>query len=142
MIDTSLIVECAERGSVRREARIEGQIVRERDFRLLANFVLDLSTTGARASSATQMLTGEEVLVSFKIPETTEWFDAEGVITRVSHGRRPLDFGPSFSVQFTRIFDEDTLPVLRKSLLRLPPVTPRRPARFERRFTEAPALFF
>jgi hypothetical protein len=39
------------------------------------------------------ILTGEDVLVSFKSPADDRWFDCDAVIARVLHGRRCRDDG-------------------------------------------------
>jgi hypothetical protein len=67
------------------------QVVRERDFRLVAEATLDLSTTGMLVPTREAVLTGEDVLVSFRVPGTAAWVDCEAVVARVVHGRRAAD---------------------------------------------------
>jgi hypothetical protein len=99
------------RASFRRYVRLECQVVREIDFRLVGDLALDLSTKGmlARVRRGERVLTGEEVFVSFKPPRTNEWFDAQGVVARVIHGRRPGDHGLSIGIEFVNLCKEDEL---------------------------------
>lgn len=89
------------RSSFRRYVRIDCQVVREHDFKLVGDLALDLSTKGMRVRAKSRILTGEEVVVTFKPPGSNIWFDAFGVVARVLHGRRPGDYGLSFGVEFT-----------------------------------------
>jgi hypothetical protein len=88
------------RKTPRRFVRIECEIVRLRDRAELARRTLDLSTDGMLVMTGHRVLTGEEVLVSFQIPATREWFDATGAVARVIHGRRPGDRGRCLGIQF------------------------------------------
>src|SRR5882724_9562408 len=80
------------RQSSRHTVKIECQVVRERDFSLIADRVVDLSASGALVGPADPALTGERILVSFRIPRSTLWVDAEATVSRVVHGRRPGEF--------------------------------------------------
>lgn len=95
------------RRSFRRFVRLDCQVVRERDFELIADLALDLSTKGMLVRSNARVLTGEEVVVSFKPPRCNEFFDAMGVVARVLHGRRPGDLGPSLGIEFVGVGRED-----------------------------------
>ncbi len=103
------------RASFRRYVRIDCQVVREHDFRLIGDLALDLSTKGmlVRAvlprESGVCVLTGEEIVVSFQLPRSNVWFDAQGVIARVLHGRRPGDYGLSFGIEFVNLSHDDEL---------------------------------
>lgn len=95
--------------SFRRYVRVDCQVVREHDFRLVGNLMLDLSTKGALVRACGRVLTGEELIVSFKPPRSNEWFDAEAVVARVLHGRRPSDYGLSFGIEFVNLATEDQM---------------------------------
>lgn len=95
------------RSSFRRYVRLDCQVVRESDFRLVGDLVLDLSTRGMLVRARERVLTGEEVVVSFRPPRSNAWFDALGVVARVVHGRRPGDYGLSFGVEFYGMSAED-----------------------------------
>ena len=112
------------RGSSRHTVKIACQVVRERDFRLIADRVVDLSATGALVGPADPALTGERILVSFRIPRSTVWVDAEATVTRVVHGRRPGEFSRSLAIEFD---DLETLPrfMLQEALRIVPPAPPR-----------------
>ena len=88
------------RRSFRRYVRLDCQVVREHDFRLIGDLALDLSTRGMLVWARERVLTGEEVIIAFRPPGSSAWFDAQGIVTRVLHGRRPGDFGLSFAVEF------------------------------------------
>lgn len=95
------------RRAFRRFVRLDCQVVRERDFRLVADLALDLSTQGMLVRAKLPVLTGEEVVVTFKPPRQNEWFDACAVVARVLHGRRPGDMGPSLGLEFVGLSRED-----------------------------------
>jgi hypothetical protein len=88
------------RRAFRRFVRIDCQVVREHDFRLVGDLALDLSTKGMLVRARTRVLTGEELLVAFRPPRCNRWIDAHATIARVVHGRRPGDTGLSFGIEF------------------------------------------
>ena len=112
------------RGSSRHTVKIACQVVRERDFRLIADRVVDLSATGALVGPADPALTGERILVSFRIPRSTIWVDAEATVTRVVHGRRPGEFSRSLAIEFDSL---EALPrfMLEEALRIVPPAPPK-----------------
>src|SRR6187397_873062 len=61
------------RGAMRHAVQISCQVVRERDFRLVADTIVDLSTTGMLVTPADPVLTGERVIASFRLPGSTFW---------------------------------------------------------------------
>jgi hypothetical protein len=95
------------RRAFRRYVRLDCQIVREHDFRLVGDLALDLSTKGMLVRATARVLTGEELVISFKPPRSNLWFDAEATIARVVHGRRPGDYGLCFGVEFHGVGRED-----------------------------------
>jgi hypothetical protein len=95
------------RASFRRYVRLDCQVVREHDFRLVGDLALDLSTRGMLVRARERILTGEEVVVTFKPPRSNQWFDAQGTVARVLHGRRPGDYGLSFGIAFEGLSRED-----------------------------------
>ena len=112
------------RGSSRHTVKIACQVVRERDFSLIADRVVDLSATGALVGPADPALTGERLIVSFRIPRSTVWIDAEATVTRVVHGRRPGEFSRSLAIEF------DDLEALQRFMLQealriVPPSPPK-----------------
>lgn len=112
------------RRSSRHTVKIACQVVRERDFSLLADRVVDLSASGALVGPADPALTGERILVSFRIPRSTVWIDAEATVTRVVHGRRPGEHTRALALEFD---DLDALPrfMLEEALRAVPPAPPR-----------------
>jgi len=88
---------------IRRSVRIPCQLIRERDFRQIGRHVIDLSIAGMLVRSERAVLTGEPVIVSFRIPAASPiWFDAEGIVARVIHQRRPDDDGRAVGIVFTQ----------------------------------------
>jgi hypothetical protein len=116
------------RASFRRYVRLDCQVVREHDFQLVGDLALDLSTKGMLVRACRRILTGEEVIVSFKPPRSNRWFDAQGTVARVLHGRRPGDYGLSFGIEFCHLSWEDEL-VLFDRLRGLPAPDALRPPR-------------
>lgn len=91
----------ARRRASRRAVVLPCQAVREHDFKLIADRTIDVSADGMLLPLRTRVLTGESLIVSFAIPGM--WIDAEGVVARVVHGRRPGDDGLAVGVLFDRI---------------------------------------
>src|SRR5687767_6645469 len=79
------------------------QVVREHDFRLVADQIIDLSVSGVLVAPADPVLTGERVLLSFQLPHSLYWLDTEAVVTRVVHGRRPGEHTRALALSFDRI---------------------------------------
>ena len=79
------------------------QVVRERDFRLLARWMVDLSPEGMRVRADVPVLTGEAVIITFLAPMARAWIDAEAYVTRVVHGRRPTDRGRELGIHFEHL---------------------------------------
>ena len=126
-----LHANCA-RARVRRAVQTECQIVRERDFKLVGTRVLDLSVRGILISTDMPVLTGEDVLVSFKSPVTSRWYDCMGVVARVMHGRRRGDRRRAVGVAFDGL-EPWTQLVLCDELARAPIVARRRTPKLDGR---------
>ena len=114
------------RRPVRRCVRAWCQVVRERDFRLIADSLEDLSVEGARVGPADAVLTGEVLLFSFKIPYFDLWIDTEAVVSRVLHGRRPGESSRSLGLEFCGLAPWDHY-LLQQALTKIPsaPLGPR-----------------
>lgn len=101
------------RTSVRRAVRLPCQIVRERDFRLVADNIVDLSEGGVLVGPAEPVLTGERLLVSFQVPGIEGfWIDVDATVARVLHGRRPGEYMRGLGLVF------DDLPPFAELILR------------------------
>lgn len=126
-----VLVPVSQRRTFRHAVHVECQVVREHDFRLLAETTIDLSTGGMMVLSGERVLTGEDVLVTFKAPNLRTWFDAEATVARVIHGRRPGDhFGRALGIRFKRL-DSVSRSYLRAGLAGLPPSIPTRERRID-----------
>ncbi len=88
------------RRAFRRYVRIDCQVVREHDFRVIGELALDLSERGMLVTTRERVLTGEEVVVSFRPPSSNRFVDAVGHVARVLHGRRPGDRGRCLGIEF------------------------------------------
>jgi PilZ domain len=86
-------------------ARLSCQVVRERDFRLIADRIVDLSSSGLRVGPADPVLTGERLLISFQLPWGRDWLDAEVRVARVIHGRRPFEPTRALGLEFESILN-------------------------------------
>jgi PilZ domain len=109
---------------------MECQVVREHDFKLVAWQAVDLSPDGMLVLADASVLTGEDVIISFRAPVSRVWFDSVGTVARIVHGRRPGDIGPCLGIQFDDIDLLDQA-ALRANLKSLPPPLPRREARLD-----------
>ena len=110
---------------LRRCVRVDCQVVRERDFRLIGSRGVDLSPLGMLVMAQEPVLTGEPVVVAFRLPGGSRWLDAEGTVARVVHGRRPGDLGRCFGVSFDGI-EPDAHVYLAGALRGVPPPLPAR----------------
>jgi hypothetical protein len=105
-------------------------VVRERDFRLVADQAIDLSPDGMLVSSEHDMAVGESLIVSFKATPLGLWFDTEASVARIIKGRRPGDRGPAIGLTFSTL-DRVKRLILRGHLRRVPPPLPRRTQRID-----------
>lgn len=101
------------------------QVVRERDFRLVADRVENLSTWGMLVSPAEAVLTGERVFVSFQLPGSQRWIDTQATVTRIVHGRRPTEDQRMLGLEFDALGSYDRYR-LRRALLGRPVAPPGR----------------
>ena len=98
---SAILARKVSRRAFRREVLLRCQVVRERDFRLVSDLALDLSTEGMLVHSPhLRVLTGEPLIVSFRAPRSEKWIDAEATVARVVHGRRPSDRGRCLGLSF------------------------------------------
>jgi len=120
--------------------RIPCEVVRLRDFRLIADRVEDFSAGGLLVSPAEPVLTGEPVLISLRFPATSDWLDAEAVVTRIVHGRRPGESSRCLGIEFDHLDRRGWLS-LHRNLGRTPPAPPRaRPGRRRATFAKIATL--
>lgn len=103
--------------------KIPCQVVREKDFRLVADRIENLSTWGLLASPADPVLTGEKVIVSFQLPGSSHYVDATGTVTRVVHGRRPTETRRMLGIEFDDLSPYDRFR-LRQAISQRPPFPP------------------
>ena len=113
----------AHRRASRHSVRLACQVVRERDFHLVADQIVSLSESGLLVSPADPALTGERLIVSFQIPHSGHWVDAEAVVARVVHGRRPGEYSRALALQLENV-EEIPQMLLGRVLKRLPPSPP------------------
>jgi len=113
----------AHRRSSRHSVRLNCQVVRERDFQLVADRIVNLSSSGLVVSPADPALTGERLIVSFQIPHSGYWVDAEATVARVVHGRRPGEFTRALALELENV-EEIPQMLLRRALGRCPPSPP------------------
>jgi hypothetical protein len=126
----STLVHCQQRRILRRSVRVECQVVREHDFKLIGRKGIDLSPHGMLVQADERVLTGEPVLVAFRLPRSAWWFDAEATVARVVHGRRPGDTGRCVGLSFEAI-EPDVQAFLRRALQGVPPPLPMREPRVD-----------
>lgn len=112
-----------QRRSIRHSVRLPCQVVRERDFQLIADRIVNLSTDGLLVSPADPALTGERLIVSFQIPHSGQWIDAEAIVARVIHGRRPGEYTRALALELESVEDIAHM-VLGRALRRCPPTPP------------------
>ena len=119
-----------DRREVRRDARFTCQVVRERDFRLVADYALDVSPDGMLVATEDEVAVGENLIVSFQATQLGLWFDTEATVARFVRGRRDGDRGAALGVSFSTL-DRVKRLILRGHLRRVPPPLPRRTQRID-----------
>ena len=125
------LVHARQRRVIRRAIRVDCQVVRERDFRLIASHGVDVSPTGMLVATDETVLTGEPLFIVVPTPaHRARWFDAEGTIARVVHGRRPGDRGRCLGLEFDTL-DPEAKWLLARALRDVPPPVPRRERRVD-----------
>jgi hypothetical protein len=112
------------RAKIRRAVQSACQVVRERDFKLLGTTMLDLSPRGMLLATDAEVLTGEELVVTFKSPRSERWYDCSATVARVLHGRRRGDRARALGIAFESLdlWSEMTLCHQLRGLL---PILPR-----------------
>jgi hypothetical protein len=124
------LVHAHHRRAIRRAVQVDCQVVRERDFKLIGSSGVDLSPRGMLVMAQERVLTGEPVVVSFRVPRSAFWFDAEATVVRVVHGRRPGDYGRCFGLDFESL-EPGAQWFLRRALHGVPPPLPTREPRVD-----------
>jgi hypothetical protein len=124
------LVRKNDRREVRRAMLLSCQIVRERDFRLVAETALDVSPDGMLISTEIDLEPGENVFVSFRATELGLWFDSEARVARVIRGRRPGDKGRAVGINFSTMSRVKRF-ILRNHLRKVPPPVPKRMQRID-----------
>jgi hypothetical protein len=127
------------RTALRHAVRIACQVVRERDFTLVADEIMDLSADGMRVGPSDPVLTGERLIATFQLPTDGYWIDVEATVSRVLHGRRPGEITRSLGLIFDHIpgFSQFLLERALKSI----PVAPPNGRSGRRAVRIIPALF-
>jgi hypothetical protein len=113
-------------------------VVEPEKFVRLGTRALDVSTDGLFLMTEVDVPLGTPVIVTFQIPGTECWVDAEGHVARVAHGRRMGDFAMGLGIAFDFV-DEWSLTQLRMALRKVPPVLPGVLGSSARRSARAPA---
>lgn len=91
------------RRPIRHVLRMPCQVVRESDFKLIADQTINLSENGLLVRPRMAVNPGDSVIVTFVAPFTRTFIDAEAVVARVVHGRRQHDAGPALGIQIVHM---------------------------------------
>ncbi len=126
----------SERRVTRRSVIVECQVVREKGFQQIGTRAIDVSTDGMLVLTSAPVLTGESVIVSFRLPDSDDWFDLTATVARTLHGRRLGDPGRAVGLRFDPL-DSATSRRLRGALQRFPPTFPYRAPRVDYAATAA-----
>jgi hypothetical protein len=87
------------RARVRRAVPTACEVVRARDYSAVGTRVVDVSPRGMLLETDANVMTGEELLVLFRVP-TGHWFDLDATVARVLHGRRRRDERRAIGIAF------------------------------------------
>lgn len=124
------LVRKNDRHEIRKAVSIDCQVVRERDFRLIASRTIDLSPDGMLVPIEEDIAIGEPLVVTFQATQLGIWFDSEATVSRLLHGRRDYDKRPCMGLTFSTL-DRVKRLVLRGHLRRVPPPLPKRAPRVD-----------
>jgi hypothetical protein len=103
--------------------RIPCQLVREHDFRLVGDQIVNLSMSGLLVTPTDPILTGQRLLISFRVPSGLGFVDAEVTVTRVVHGRRPSETARALGLEF-ELIEPGLRRMIQRELSWLPMVPP------------------
>lgn len=98
-----MLALASERLGLRRGVRLPCQVVRESDFALISDLCLDLSPRGMRVRALSPLRRGDQVLVSFRVPDAGVHMDLRAVVSRVAPGRRRGESCASVGLSFVGI---------------------------------------
>ncbi|HJK90926.1 MAG TPA: PilZ domain-containing protein [Polyangiaceae bacterium LLY-WYZ-15_(1-7)] len=126
---TSSRSSVARRKIVRRALRTPCQAALLDGFELLGERVLDVSPHGMLLAADAEARVGQDVVVSFQIPGSDTWVDAEAKVARVVGGWREGDPGYAVGLRFTNIALESRIR-LGEELRGTPPPVPQRRLRY------------
>lgn len=124
------LVHAKDRIASRRIVRLGCEVVRTRDYRVVARKMVDLSLSGMQVLAEDELTLGEEVEVFFRVPYSGVWALAEGSVARVIRGKRPGDEGPAYGIELG-LFNPDVAHAMREAQYRFPPTIPWRPRRVD-----------
>jgi hypothetical protein len=93
------------RKTTRYIVKARGQAVDE-SFHLVGERVIEASATGCLLACDREVKRGQRLLLSFQVPATGLWFDAEAEVVRVVAGQREGDPGYCAGLAF-RDFDRE-----------------------------------
>lgn len=123
MISKARLAPSTGRRRRRHFVRLEGQVVRESDFRQVGTRILNMSEYGMFVATESPLEIGDGIILAFMAPFTRTWVDAEAIVTRVAHGRRSADRAVGAGLEFMDISDVSRA-LLREQLRGLPPPLP------------------
>ncbi|MEZ4300041.1 MAG: PilZ domain-containing protein [Polyangiaceae bacterium] len=113
-----LIARTRSTRSPRFSMRLNCQVVRQRDFKLVATSVMNVSETGLFVDGEAPVRFGERLILTFYSPAVRSWIDAEGTVTRVSFGPRWMGRKQAFGVAFDTL-DAASRKQIRRSMAAL-----------------------
>jgi hypothetical protein len=97
------------RRTTRHRVHARGQAVDPARFSLVGERFLDVSAEGCLLACDDGVAVGQTLLLSFALPSTGLWFDAEAEVVRVIEGWRDGDPGYAAGLRFTDFDRRDRL---------------------------------
>jgi hypothetical protein len=127
----SLLRKKNDRREIRKAIKMKCHVVRERDFTLISEKIVDLSPDGMLVTTdVVDVQPGERVFVTFRATNLDLWFDTEAAVMRIVRGRREGDRERGLGLRFSTLPGVKRL-ILRGHLRRIPPPLPRRAQRID-----------
>ena len=119
------LLYAGHRRSLRRSISTDCQAVRLRRFALVGQQLLDVSPRGALLACDEEVLLGDSLVVTFRIPNGGPYIDAHAEVSRIIGGWRRGDRGYCAGIRFVEM-DRDCRKDLLVHLAGVPPPVPAR----------------
>jgi PilZ domain len=136
---SAILIHASDRCDVRHAVTLPCSVVREKDFTVASQRMLDLSAGGMRVElHDVDVQRGDRFFVYFRT--VGHWFFTDAFATRLLLGRRRGEAGPSLALRFGSLAGASRLRI-RRELRHVPPHAPERAPRIDHAATMRRLLY-